>query len=131
MSIQGIQYQSPGSAAISLSFDGSDFDINHYLQIRISPEAITAPTALTSNSLKVTAYVETPLSISIDANQLLLQLSPVSDSAGYKIFSSIYPYSLFTECTQTGSFDAVNPLIWAQTAPPQIRGFYKAAAFRD
>ena len=131
LSIQSIQYQSPGSAAISLSFDGSDFDINYHLQIRISAEAITAPTALTSNSLKVTAYVETPLSISIDANQLLLQLSPVSNSAGYKIFSSFSPYSLFTECTQAGSFDAVNPLIWAQTAPPQIRGFYKAAAFKD
>ncbi len=131
LSIQSIQYLSPGSAAISLSFDGSDFDANHYLQIQISPSAISAPTTLTSNSLKITAYVETTLTISISGNQLSLQLSPVANSAGYKVFSSPDPYSLFTECTQAGSFQAANPLIWLQTDPPQIRGFYRAAAFRE
>ena len=131
LSIQGIQYLTPSSAAVYLSFDGSDFDLNHYLQIQILPDAISASTSVTSSSLKVTAYVETPLTISISSDQISLQLSPVANSAGYKIFSSTDPYSQYEECTEAGSFDAANPLIWDQTAPLQIRGFYKAVAFRE
>lgn len=131
LNIQSIQYLSSSSAAISLSFDGSDFDTNQYLQIQISPSAITSPATLTSSSLKVTAYVETTLSISISNSQLILQLSPVTDSAGYKIFSTTEPYSQYQDCTAAGSFQTGNPLRWIHSSPPQQRAFYKAAAYRN
>ena len=131
LSIQSIQYLSPSSATVSLSFDGSDFDTNHYLQIQISASAISSSANLTSSALKLTAYVETPLTISIDNAQLILQLSPVSDSAGYKVFSSSDPYSQYLDCTSAGSFQIDNPLRWIQNSPTPQRAFFRAAAFRD
>lgn len=131
LSIQGIQYQSPGSATVSLAFDGSDFDTNHYLQIQISASAISSYTSLTSSALKLTAYVETPLTISLENDQLTLRLSPVPDSAGYKVFSSPDPYAQYLDCTSAGSFQIDNPLRWIKTSPTPQRAFYKAAAFRD
>lgn len=131
LSIQSVQYINPTSAMIYLNFDESNFDDNHQLQIQISASVTSLEADLVSNPLKIIAYVETLLSISINDHQLSLEITPVSDCSGYKIFGANQPYSRFEDCTQMGEFQRSNPLSWVQFAPLQQLRFYKAAAFRE
>ena len=131
LSIQNIQFINPSLAKITLAFDDSNFDDNHMLSIQIAPYELSCAQALVSSSIKICAYVETMLYISINQEQLSLDLAPVPNISGYKIFCSNNPLGSYQDFTQEGHFDPVNSLKWIQTKALEPRAFYKAAAYRE
>lgn len=131
LAIQSVQYTSPSTAILTLGFDDSDFDENHLLQVVIDASQINQSAAITSTSLTLIAYIETPLVIGIMDGSIRLDIVDVENASSYVIFNSMEPYGAYQVISSQGIFDPALPTRWIQTAAPGLRSFYKAAAIKD
>ncbi len=131
LTILSVNYLSPVSASLVLSFDGSDFDDNASLTLTIAAVEITAGSDLTSSALTIIAHVESLVSIDLQSGLIILNIVEVENAAGYKIFASGQPDGIFTEATPEGVFDPLIPTRWSFDPAGMQRRFFKAVGYRN
>ena len=131
LSLLSVQYLSSNSALLVMHFDNADFDDNILdFCVTIDAAEINYPSSITTNSLAIIAYVESPLTIQIQGQQLILNIQTVAEADAYVVFSSIEPYGIYSEISSSGNFDAQIPTRWTCILPTENIRFYKAAAVK-
>jgi len=132
LSLLSVQYLSSNSALLVLHFDNTDFDDNILnFSVTIDAAEINFPSSITTNALTIIAYIESPLTIQIQGQQLILNIQTVMEADAYTVFSSIEPYGTYSEISLSGNFDALIPTRWTCILPSDNTRFYKAAAIRN
>ncbi len=132
LSLLSVQYLSSNSAQIVLSFDNTDFDNNILnFSITINAAEINNASNLFTNAIPLIAYLEIPLSIQIQGTQLQLIMQEISDADSYMVFSCTDPYGVFSDISNTGSFDPLAPYRWSYVLPADEHRFYRAVAIRN
>ena len=129
VSIGNLTYTNSTHATITLSFDGTDFDTNiSNFSVSINAVELSPAVTLSSNVLPITAYVESPLTASIQGNDIVLDITTVSGATTYKVFAADTPAGPFTEVTSSGSFTI--PTRWNFGPVVQRAKFYQAVGIR-
>lgn len=131
LGIQSVQYLSPSSAILVLSFDGTDFDDNFPMTVTIAAVELSQTSPVTTSPLQLIAYVESLVSIDVQAGNLVLNITPVNGAASYRIFGASDPYGSYANMSSLGSFDPVITTRWTYQAPHPVRYFFKAVGIRN
>ncbi len=131
LSIGNVTYTNSAHATLTLSFNGTDFDLNiSNFSISINAVELSPATTLSSNVLPITAYVESPLTVEAIDNYIVLNITTVSAATSYKVFAGDSPEGPFTEVTSSGSFTMGIPTRWSFGPITERAKFYEAVGIR-
>lgn len=131
LSISSVSYVNSSRAIVHLAFDGRDFDTNiNSFRITVNAAEISISTNLTSNSIPIIAFVETPLSIDISDDVLSLNINVVAAASSYRIFAADAPDGNFVDISASGSFVIGYPNHWQKNGVTDQKRFYKAVGIR-
>ncbi|MEN6446054.1 MAG: ribonuclease, partial [Candidatus Cloacimonas sp.] len=127
-----VQYLDPNRAQLQLNYDNTDFDSNVLdFSVTINASEIDYASNLQTNALPIIAYIESPLTIQITGQQLILNIQPVAEAEAYFVFSSGNPYGVYVDISSDGNFDLLNPTRWNCSLPTDNYRFYRAAAIKQ
>ncbi len=98
-SIQSVSYSNSQGAQIVLSFDGTDFDINHSISIAVLAAELQGDESITSNNLTVNA---------INEDAPMLQISSLTDLNENNLDSSVIQLELTNETFENNNLESGN-----------------------